>query len=257
LVSAIICALLAAEQGAKAIIGTIQMQGSIAHDIAGVRVLRRLMREYLNKFGHEDVKVVGIEVGPMETFPHPKKRETAFAMANYAATLAALAEVEVCSARTVDEAVGIPSLNAHGVTYKSMNWILNVLRQQSFVLENHDIDSEVELIETEARTLINTILELGKGDIAVGYVRGIEYGVIDSPMCSNMHVKSNVLGIRDINGAPRYLEFGNLPISEDIKEFHRHKVAEREKAERRKMDYRISIEDFWAPSKGSLIGMGK
>ena len=64
-----------------------------------------------------------------------------------------------------------------------------------------------------------------------------------------------MLGIRDKDGACRYLDFGNLPIPEDIKDFHRQKVAEREKAEGRKMDYYASIEDFWAISKGRLKGL--
>jgi methylaspartate mutase epsilon subunit len=253
LVSAITCAVLAAEQGAKGLIGTVQLQGNLAQDIAGVRVLRSLMREYLDRFGYQDVVVAGIEVGPMESFPCPRQKETALAMANYVATTAALAGAEVCSARTLDEAAGIPNVDAHGVTYESMNWILNVLTQQKLVLESKDIDAEVKLLEAETRAIIDRILELGDADIAIGYVRGVESGVIDSPMCPNVHVKSNVLGVRDNKGAARYLEFGNLPIPEEIKEFHRQKVAKREQVEGRKMDYRVCIGDFWAPSKGFLI----
>ncbi|MFC2003824.1 methylaspartate mutase subunit E, partial [Chloroflexota bacterium] len=86
------------------------------------------------------------------------------------------------------------------------------------------------------------------------YERGVQTGVIDSPLCGNVHVKGDVLGIRDNNGACRYLGFGNLPIPEEAKQFHREKVAEREKAEGRKMDYRVAIEDFWAFSKGKIKG---
>jgi methylaspartate mutase epsilon subunit len=63
-----------------------------------------------------------------------------------------------------------------------------------------------------------------------------------------------VLCIRDNKGACLYLDFGNLPIPEEVKEFHREKVAEREKAEGRKMDLRVVIEDFWAFSKGKIKG---
>jgi len=78
--------------------------------------------------------------------------------------------------------------------------------------------------------------------------------VIDSPFCPNIHVKDNVLGIRDSQGACRYLHFGNLPLPEEIKDFHREKVAAREKAEGRKMDYQVVIDDFWAFSKGKITG---
>jgi len=51
-------------------------------------------------------------------------------------------------------------------------------------------------------------------------------------------------------GAVRYLDFGNLPIPEEAKEFHREKVSERELAEHRKMNYEVFIEDIWALSQG-------
>jgi len=64
-----------------------------------------------------------------------------------------------------------------------------------------------------------------------------------------------VLGVKDVTGACRYLEFGNLPIPDEIKEFHREKIAERERAEGRKLDYQVAIEDLWALSKGRIVGV--
>jgi hypothetical protein len=72
-------------------------------------------------------------------------------------------------------------------------------------------------------------------------------------MSINIHAQDKVMGIRDKNGACRYLEFGNLPIPEDIKDFHRQKVAERETAEGRTLDYYAVIDDFWAISKGRWV----
>ncbi len=54
----------------------------------------------------------------------------------------------------------------------------------------------------------------------------------------------------------RYAAFGNLPIPEEAKEFHRRKLAERARREERQMDYTVAIEDFWAFSKGQLTGKG-
>ena len=105
------------------------------------------------------------------------------------------------------------------------------------------------------RLRIEEMFELGNGDVAVGTVKAVEAGVLDSPMSINIHAADKVLGIRDNDGACRYLDFGNLPIPEDIKAFHRQKAAEREKAEGRTMDYYTSIEDFWAISKGRLKGI--
>jgi methylaspartate mutase epsilon subunit len=85
-------------------------------------------------------------------------------------------------------------------------------------------------------------------------IRAVEMGVVDSPMSGNINVKSQVLGIRDKEGAVRYLDFGNLPIPEEAKEFHREKVRERELAEHREMNYEVFIEDFWALSQGQIVG---
>ena len=41
---------------------------------------------------------------------------------------------------------------------------------------------------------------------------------------------------------------------EEAKEFHREKIREREKAEGRKMDYTVAVEDLWAFSKGKMLG---
>jgi methylaspartate mutase epsilon subunit len=62
------------------------------------------------------------------------------------------------------------------------------------------------------------------------------------------------MGLKDCNGAIRYKDFGNLPLPEEVKEFHREKLSQREKKEGRKMDYEVYVQDFWAFNKGQLIG---
>jgi methylaspartate mutase epsilon subunit len=60
------------------------------------------------------------------------------------------------------------------------------------------------------------------------------------------------MGIKDIRGAIRWQDFINLPFPEEIK-VSSGKVAEREN-EGRKMDYEVLVQDFWAFSKGQLVG---
>jgi len=109
--------------------------------------------------------------------------------------------------------------------------------------------------EIEVRAILDRILELGDGDIVDGAVKAVESGVLDSPWSPNVNVKDQVLGVRDARGACRYLEFGNLPIPDEIKEFHREKVAEREKLEGRKADYHTAVKDLWSLSKGKIVGI--
>jgi len=106
----------------------------------------------------------------------------------------------------------------------------------------------------EIRAMVEKLLEMGDGDIVLGCLRGVDAGVIDSSFSPNKQVKDKVIGVKDCKGAIRYVEFGNLPFPEEVKEFHRQKVAEREKTEGLRADYEMTLRDFWAFSKGQLLG---
>jgi methylaspartate mutase epsilon subunit len=94
---------------------------------------------------------------------------------------------------------------------------------------------------------------MGNGDVAIGLQKAFDMGYMDSPFSSNIHTKGQVLGVRDLNGACRYLDFGNLPIPEEAKAYHREKIAEREKAEGKKLDHHTVVEEFWTFSKGRIV----
>jgi methylaspartate mutase epsilon subunit len=250
----IIVAMLAAEQGVKSIIPRISIFGNLAQDIAWARVLRKLTREYLDRFGYTDVIVPGLFLDQVPLFPYPQEMGWCFGFLNYSAMTGALAEGEGVYVRTIDEGAGIPVKEAHAVSYRSAKWIFDVVRTQKITLDTEDTRTEERITELEVKAIMDKILELGEGDVAVGYERGVQTGIIDSPLACNVNLKSKVLGIRDSQGACRYLDFGNLPIPEEVKEFHREKVSERERAEGRKMDLKVVIEDFWAFSKGKIKG---
>ena len=250
----IVVALLGAEQGIKSIIPRISAFGHMAQDIAWTRVLRKLTREYLDKFGYRDTLTPGLALDQVPLFPHPQDMGTSFGFLGYSATVGVLAEAEMVYVRTIDEAAGIPTKEAHAVSYRAAKFIYDVIRAQKIHLDTEELRTEERITEIEVRAILDKILELGDGDVAVGFEKAVQHGIVDSPLASNVNLKSRVMGIRDNLGACRYLDFGNLPIPEEVKEFHRQKVAEREKAEGRKMDLNVVIQDFWAFSKGKIKG---
>ena len=254
LVGVIMDSLIAAEQGVKSIIPLVSGLGNTMEDIAIVRVARRLVREYLDRFSYKDVIVPGIIDGQIPLFPYPQGMGEAFAFLCYGAMVATLAGAEAAGNRTIDEGGGVPTKESHALSYRAAKWIFDVVREQKIELEEKEIAIEENILEMEIRAIIDKLLEIGDGDIAVGAIKGVELGIIDSPFSPNIHMKGNVLGVRDNKGVCRYLEFGNLPIPKEAKQFHRQKVAEREKAEGRKMDYHVVIEDLWAMSKGHIKG---
>jgi methylaspartate mutase epsilon subunit len=251
----IIESLVSAGQGVKSVFPQVNMQGCLAQDLADMRVLPKLMRQYLDQFGYSDVTIAGLFGSQSPLFPFPQEMGSAFGYIGYTALTAALGGCDAVSVKTVDEAAGVPSMDSHRESYRAAQWILGVWEGQELEIDNDAIRQEERVAIAEVNAILDKVFELGDGDVVIGTIKAVEAGVLDSPMSINIHAQDKVLGIRDKNGACRYLDFGNLPIPEDIKDFHRQKVAERELAEGRKLDYYASIEDFWAISKSRLKGL--
>ncbi len=246
--------LMQAEQGVKSVVPYVHFMGNLAQDLAWMRVTPKLLREYLDRFGFEDVEIAGTFAQHTPLFPMPQGMGGAFAYADYTAMVAALGRAEAVFIRTIDEALGVPTEESHALTYDSANWFLNVIRGQHIDLQMPAIDEEAWIAEQEIRSILERLLEIGDGDILRGCIEGVHRGVIDSSFSPNRQVKDQVIGVKDVRGAIRYQEFGNLPFSDEVKAFHRAKVAEREKADGTKADYEMTVRDFWAFSKGQLIG---
>jgi methylaspartate mutase epsilon subunit len=179
----------------------------------------------------------------------------AFAYLTYVCMVSALSKSNAVDLRSIDEGAGIPSKDTNAVSYRAAKWIFDVVREQKIEIDVKDVDKEEKVTETEVRAILDRIFDLGDGDIVEGTVRAVESGVLDSPWSPNRTVKDQVLGVRDARGACRYLEFGNLPIPEEIKEFHREKIAEREKLEGEKATYQTAVKDLWSLSKGKIVGL--
>jgi methylaspartate mutase epsilon subunit len=62
-----------------------------------------------------------------------------------------------------------------------------------------------------------------------------------------------VMGVKDSEGAVRYLDTGNLPFTEDIVEFHKEKVSERGKKQGRVPDYETVLSYIYSISRGYLV----
>jgi methylaspartate mutase epsilon subunit len=247
-------AIMVAEQGGKSITSVVHLMGNMAQDLAWIRVTPRLMREYLDKLGYKDVEIAGVFAQHTPLFPMPQEMGGAFAFPNYTAVVAALGKAEAVSVRTIDEALGIPTEESHTLSYNSTNWLLNVIRAQEFDLQSKQMAEEGYIAELEIRAFMDKILEVGDGDVIAGCLKCVDAGFLDSSFSPNRQVKDNVIGIKDCHGAIRWKEFGNLPLPEEVRQFHREKVAQREKKEGRELGYEAFIQDFWAFSKGQLTG---
>ena len=81
-----------------------------------------------------------------------------------------------------------------------------------------------EIIRQETRAIVDKCFELGNGDIALGICRGVASGALDVPFAPCRFNAGQMLPARDNNGAVRILNFGNLPFSKELKDFHMAKI---------------------------------
>lgn len=248
--AAIIEALLAAEQGVKNITVGYGQCGNLVQDIAAIRTLQELTDEYLQKYGHGDVKVTTVLHQWMGGFPADEAK--AFGVISTGSLIAALSKATKVIVKTPHEAVGIPTMEANAQGLRCTKQVVNMLSDQIF--QDIHLEEEKEIIRQETRCIVDKCFELGNGDIAVGVCRGVEAGVLDVPFAPCRFNKGLMLPCRDNDGAVRILNPGNLPFTKDLKDFHETKIYERAMAEKRKASFQMVIDDVYAIGKGRLVG---
>ena len=250
---AIIEALLAAEQGVKNITVGYGQCGNLVQDVAAIRTLEELTDEYLQKYGYNDVQVTTVLHQWMGGFPADEAK--AFGVISYGSTIAALAKATKVIVKTPHEAVGIPTMEANAEGLRCTKQVVNMLADQE--LKANSLEDEKEIIRRETRAIVDKCFELGKGDIAVGTCRGVEAGVLDVPFAPCRINAGKMLPCRDNDGAVRILNAGNLPFDKDLLDFHKAKIDERAKAEKREASFQMVIDDVYSIGKGRLVGRPK
>ena len=250
---AIIEALLAAEQGVKNITVGYGQCGNIIQDIAAIRTLEELTEEYLHKYGYDDVVVTTVLHQWMGGFPADEAK--AFGVISSGSLIAGLSKATKVIVKSPHEAIGIPTMEANGQGLRCTKQVVNMLKDQNF--SEAALKDEKEIIKTETRCIVDKCFELGDGDIAVGTCRATEAGVIDIPFAPCRYNAGLMLPCRDNNGAVRILNTGNLPFTQELKDFHKEMIEERAKAEARDASFQMVIDDVYAIGKGRLVGRPK
>ncbi|MCM1043202.1 MAG: methylaspartate mutase subunit E, partial [Corallococcus sp.] len=247
----IIEALLAAEQGVKNITVGYGMGGNVIQDVAAVRTLQKQTDEYLKKFGYKDVIVTTVFHQWMGGFPYDEAE--ALGLIAMSSTVGALAGATKMITKTPHESIGIPTKEANGIGIKASKIVTRLLGEQKFP-ECQALTDEMNEIEKEVNCLMDAILNVGDGDLAVGTVKAFELGLIDVPFAPSKFNAGLIMPARDNDGCIRILEFGKLGFSDEIKEFHKKKIAERAAAEGREVSFQLTIDDIYAVSTGHVVG---
>ena len=247
---AIIEALLAAEQGVKSLTVGYGQLGNLIQDVAAIRTLEALTNEYLEKNGYTGCEVTTVFHQWMGGFPQDEAK--AFGVISWGSAAAAISHATKVIVKTPHEAMGVPTMEANAQGLRCTKQLISMLRDQ--YLPENVLKAEMEVIAAETRAIVDKVFELGEGDIAVGAVRAFQAGVLDVPFAPSRFNAGKILPARDNEGAVRLLECANLPFSDDLKTFHKDKIAERARAEKRDVSFQLVIDDIYAISKGRLVG---
>lgn len=229
---AVLDLLLAVEQGVRNYGLEMGETMHLVQDAAAVRACGEICQEYLHRRGFHDVFTPVTLLHWMGAWPQDEAQ--ASALVAYGGTLAAVAGAASVTTKSTHEAFGIPTPKANADALRTtrmaiyLAWGIRLDSMPEFVAEK-------DLIKREVRPIVDKVLEMGDGDVALGTVRACEAGVLDIPWSPSRWMKSAVMPARDADGYLRILEAGKVPISRQVLEVHEEKL--RRRAERDRIAY--------------------
>lgn len=248
---AILEGIFALEQGVGSLTLGYGQTGNLYQDTAAIRTLEPLAREYFDRFGYRDYSLTSVFHQWMGGFPEDEAK--AFAVIAWGGATAALAGATRVIVKTPYEALGVPTGESNLNGLKATRQAITMLSDQALGL-NPEIEREMEIIGREVRSVLEKVFELGGGDPARGTVRAFEEGVLDIPFAPSSYNHGRLLPVRDLEGAVRVLEKGNVPLDPETLAFHREKIADRARAEGREPCFQMVTDDIYAVSRGRLTG---
>lgn len=242
--------LMMAEQGIKCLMVKAKTDGCLVQSAADAKVIRKLAREYLDKFGYKDAMTSYLECG--SNLRMPSDPVSAFAYLCTTCLEARVCGAQSVYARSISEGSNIVNKEDLAQSYRCCNTFINLLRDQKIQLDSKAVNEEAAMEELEARAIIDKVIDLGDGDVAVGMVRGLASGVVDCAYPSHPSIHGKLMGVRDVDGVERWLDAGDLPFSKDILDFHKEKLAKRSKKLGRPVGYEDLVHELITIGTGHL-----
>jgi methylaspartate mutase epsilon subunit len=247
IVTCIVDALLAAAQGVRDYGLELGQTLHLIQDAAAIRACRELVQEYLVKAGHEDVFTPVTSLHWMGAWPYDDAQ--AAALVSYGGTLAAIGGAVSVTTKSTHEAFGIPTPQANAEALRVTRMAIYLARQIR-IDDTAEFRREKDMIGREVRPIMDRILEMGDGDVAVGTVRACEAGVLDIPWSPNRHIKSRILPARDIDGYLRILQPGAMPFPKDVLDYHEERLRKRAEKEGVRFSRDLAVGSVYEISEG-------
>jgi len=238
--------LLAAAQGVRHYGLELAQTLHLVQDAAAIAACEELAQEYLARKGYRDVFTPVTSLHWMGAWPQDEAQ--AATLVSYGGTLAAIGGATSVTTKSTHEAYGIPTpeANAEGLrTTRMAIYLARGIRLDGLPA----YEGERALLRREVRAIVDKVLEIGEGDVAVGTVRAFEAGVLDVPWSPNRHVRSRVMPARDAEGYLRIFDPGALPLPKDVLEVHTEALRKRAAKERVAYDRELAIRSVYEISE--------
>ncbi|SDR47008.1 methylaspartate mutase subunit E [Pseudovibrio sp. Tun.PSC04-5.I4] len=242
---------LAAKQGVKAVSIGYAEQGNRIQDVAAIQAIPRLTRQFFRLIELGEIQISTVFHQYMAAFPEQKTK--ARDLIRSSSTTACLSKATRMLIKTSVEALRIPYVEEN---VESLQLVREGIEVSSVTaLDWEKVLSEINLIEEETMAILNSVLELGRGDVAQGLIKATEVGVIDIPFSPSIHNAGKVITARDVTGAVRFLNTGALPFSKDVCQFHAECMAERSRRSKIPLHrgYEMVEQDICSIPKGALM----
>ncbi|WP_368489063.1 methylaspartate mutase subunit E [Clostridium sp. BJN0013] len=212
----IIEGLLAAEQGVKNITVGVRQGGNLIQDVASIKALEEQIGEYMKDYGYKDVYITtAFHQCMLESSEDEGKTFGIISVGTITAILAGATKVVIKTSKLTKE--------VNSAIIRAAKMPVNILGGQRLAASK-ELETEIVIIKAEVKCILDKVLELGKGDLAIGVVRAFENGVIDIPVASGRYNTGEMVSARDNTGAIRYMKFGNIPFTQELKNFNRKKM---------------------------------
>lgn len=238
--------LLAAAQGVRHYGLELGQTLHLVQDAAAIACCEELAQEYLERKGYAGVFTPVTSLHWMGAWPYDEAQ--AAALVALGGTLAAVGGAVSVTTKSVHEAHGIPTpqANAEGLRMTRMGiYLARGVRLDGLP----EYEREKELIRAEVRALVDRVLELGDGDVALGTVRSFEAGSLDVPWSPNRQVPSRVMPARDADGYLRILDKAGLPLPAHVMEVHEDGLRRRAKREGCAVDHELAVKSVYEHSE--------
>ena len=229
------------EQGVKNYSLGYGMGGNIQQDVVAIKVIEDICREYLKRLDYQDITLTTYFHQYMGAFPRDEVK--ASSLISLGSMIGALSNATLIITKSTHEAHGLPTGNNNAEGLRITKHIINMMKGQKY-LWSEEMMLEEYMIKKASRAILDKTLELGDGDAAVGTVRAFEAGVLDVPFSPSKYNKSLLLSYKDMAGAIRIAEPGNVPVPGEVLEYESTKISERMKTQKIKHGYKMLLEDI-------------